>query len=92
MVPKDNSQKTKSQCPRKPSILRPISGSDINERFSVGAAEYTGNLFYSHAEFDLYKEVNIRFEVKPQAMIGGIIIRFKSIGDRTRNVWVDFHG
>lgn len=95
MVPKDSSQKTKSQCPRKPSILRPISGSDINERFGVGAAKYTGNLFYYaefDAEFDLCKEVDIRVEVKTQAVIGGTTIRFKSLRDGTGNVWVDFHG
>lgn len=92
MVPKNSNQKTKSQCPRKPSIRRPISGSDINERFGVGAAEYIGNLFYSYAEFDLCKEIDIRVEEKTQAVIGGTTIRFKSLGDGTGNVWVNFCG
>lgn len=65
VVPKDGVQESKSQCLRTPSIPMPISGSGISTRFKVWAAAFTGNLFYSYAEFGLCKEVDIWVKVKP---------------------------
>lgn len=92
VVPKDGVQETKSQCLRRPSIPTPISGSGISPRFNVWAAAFTGNLFYSYAEFSLCKEVDIWVNVKPQAVIRGTTIMFNSLGYGTGNVWANFLG
>lgn len=48
-------------------------------------------MFYSYAEFGLFKEIDSQIEERPQAVVGGITIMF-NFGGGTENIWADFHG